>query len=98
MILLRNEEKYTALTLVDIGATVYGDMEAVTVSDDARIGTTRRAWGEEKVVSRISNKFDTKWGVIHGDTRPGSLVLDSAGQPALVDWQLVPLGACSRVL
>lgn len=38
------------------------------------------------------NEGTSPWCVIHGDSHPGNLILDSAGQPALVDWQLVQRG------
>jgi len=44
-----------------------------------------------RIVEQLASTADP-WCVIHGDPHPGNLIIDRAGCPGFIDWQLVQCG------
>jgi Phosphotransferase enzyme family len=79
--------------------TVGRGLSEIAVNFDGPIGSgvpapVRDAERLHSAHAQIANLVDhvDEWCVIHGDCHIGNLFVDSAGQPGLVDWQLVQRG------
>lgn len=76
-----------------IGANMFGPNGERVPKEIRDPGRIFRAY--ERLVAETKaavNGSTEPWCVIHGDSHPGNLILDPAGKPALVDWQLVQRG------
>jgi hypothetical protein len=92
------ETRWLAPRLARTLATRGVELIRANLAGPNAVGVPREARAPERLVTAYRAlaaevSAQARWCVIHGDPHVGNVVLDGAGRPSLVDWQVVQRGA-----